>query len=375
MHGGISEGKELKKKICFVIPSLQCGGMERVMSELLNYFSANNNYELHLILYGQKREIFYKINNSIFIHKPRFDFNNAYRFYYSLKTLFYLRKVIKQINPVSILSFGELWNNFVLISTLGLKYPVYVSDRSSPAKRYKISQELLRKILYKNASAVIVQTEKAKEIYKNKFIYKNIVVIGNPIRAISSLQKAARENTVLTVGRLIKTKHHDELIKIFLKINMPGWKLIIAGDDAQKQKNRAKLEKMIKDNNAEEKVILAGTVENLDELYLKSKIFAFTSSSEGFPNVIGEAQAAGLPVIAFDCIAGPSDLIENGINGILIPLFDYKAYEEKLRILMRDENLRFQLGEKARESIKNFSIENICKKFEKILLGNANTPN
>lgn len=344
-----------------------------MMSELLNYLSANKSYELHLILYGHKREIFYKISDSIIVHKPSFEFNNTYRLYYSIKTSFYLRKEIKRINPVSILSFGELWNNFVLLSLLGLKYSVFVSDRGSPLKSYSRFQEWLRKILYKNASGVIVQTKAAKEIYKHKLKNKNIIVIGNPIRTISSQNITAKENIVLTVGRLINTKHHDRLINIFLKINIPGWKLIIAGDDAQKQNNRVKLEKIIRDKNAGDRVILLGTVENVDELYLKSKIFAFTSSSEGFPNVIGEAQSAGLPVIAFDCVAGPSELIENGVNGYLITLFDYKSYEEKLRILMTDEKLRNELGIKARESIKKFSIDNICQKFEKTILGNANT--
>lgn len=375
MDGRLSKAANLKKKLCFVIPSLQAGGMERVMSELLNYFSTNENYELHLILYGHKRIIFYSINDSIIVHKPTFEFKNIYRSYYTLKTLFYLRKKIKRINPVSILSFGELWNNFVLLSLIGLKYPVYVSDRSSPAKRYSSLQELLRKILYKKSAAVIVQTEKAKELYKPKLKHKNLIVIGNPIRKIPSHNVIAKENIVLTVGRLINTKHHDQLIKIFLNIGIPDWKLIIAGDDAQKQNNRVKLEKIIRDNNAGDRVILTGTVENVDELYLKSKIFAFTSSSEGFPNVIGEAQSAGLPVIAFDCVAGPAELIENGVNGFLVPLFDYEAFEEKLRILMFNENLRNGLGEKARESIKKFSIENICQRFEKTMAGNAYTSN
>lgn len=362
-----------KQKICFVIPSLQPGGMERVMTELLNYLSSNNSYELHLILYGHKREIFYKINDSIILHKPPFDFNNTYRFYYTLRTLLYLRKEIKKIKPISILSFGELWNNFVLLSSLGLKIPVYISDRSSPAKKYNNFQECLRKILYKNASAVIVQTIKAKEIYKQKIKLKNLVVIGNPIRSISSNNIINKENIVLTIGRLINTKHHDQLINIFLKINMPGWKLVIAGDDAQKQNNREKLEKIIIDNNAFDRVILAGTVRNVDELYLQSKIFAFTSSSEGFPNVIGEAQSAGLPVIAFDCIAGPSELIKDGYNGFLVPLFDYKEFEKKLSLLMTDENLRYELGKNARESIKKFSVENICERFEKTIISNAYT--
>src|SRR5690606_6082917 len=155
----------------------------------------------------------------------------------------------------------------------------------------------------------------------------------------------------------------------------PDWKLIIVGDDAQKQKNKIKLEKLIYELNAKERVFLIGTQKNIDEFYLRSKIFAFTSSSEGFPNVIGEAQAAGLPVISFDCIAGPSDLIEDGKNGFLIPLFEQKMFEDKLRLLISDENLRERLGNSAKETIKKFSVSAIGDKFEKFILTNAYSSN
>jgi GalNAc-alpha-(1->4)-GalNAc-alpha-(1->3)-diNAcBac-PP-undecaprenol alpha-1,4-N-acetyl-D-galactosaminyltransferase len=109
----------VEKKICLVIQSLQAGGMERVMSELTGYFAIKKDTELHLILYGITREIFYPLPDTINIHKPSFRFNNKWRFIYTIKTFFFLRSKIKKINPTSILSFGEYWNNFVLLSVLG----------------------------------------------------------------------------------------------------------------------------------------------------------------------------------------------------------------------------------------------------------------
>ena len=70
----------VKLKIALVIHSLQAGGMERVMSELVEYYSGNINYEVHLMLYGIKRDIFYKLPENIRIHKPDFQFNDKKRF-------------------------------------------------------------------------------------------------------------------------------------------------------------------------------------------------------------------------------------------------------------------------------------------------------
>lgn len=353
-------------KLLFIIPSLQSGGMERVMSQLLNEIAKNNNLELHLILYGIRREIFYDIPESIIIHRPSFRFNNSYRFFFTLKTLFFLRKETKKINPDTILSFGEMWNNLVLLSLLKLRYPVYVSDRGKPGKSLGIIHDQLRKILYPMASGVIAQTKHAEKFYKKFVIPSKIVVIGNPIRIQEEVNFSSRENIILSVGRLIDTKHHDELIKSFLKINKLDWKLIIVGGDALNQKQSINLQEIIKNNGAEERVILAGEKANVESYYNKSKIFAFTSSSEGFPNVIGEALSAGLAVISFDCVAGPSEMIINNKNGFLIELFNYNEFEIKLSQLMEDEKLRFRLGNEGRISIRKFDkgvVANLYLKF------------
>ena len=358
----------IKKTICLVIPSLQAGGMERVMSELAGYFSEKVNVEIHLVLYGIKREIFYPIPDSIINHRPKFIFNNRWRLYYTLRTLFYLRKTIKSINPDSILSFGELWNSFVLISLFGLKFPVYISDRCSPEREYSFFHSILRKLLYPRAKGIIAQTLKAKEIYYKSFNHKNIVVIGNPIRHIENGTPTDRDNVVLMVGRLIKSKNQDKLIEMFLNIQMPGWKLVLVGYDHLQQKHFEHLKELIGRKNAEDKIFLEGKQSSVEKYYLKSKIFAFTSISEGFPNVIGEAMATGLPVIAFDCVAGPSEMISDNQNGYLIPLSDYALFQEKLKNLMINEGLRNSFGKKSMEDIKQFSINNIGEKYLQLLL-------
>ena len=360
--------KNSKKKIALVIPSLQAGGMERVMSELANYFVDKEGLEVHLVLYGLNRDNFYKVSDKLIIHKPDFEFDDRKRIRHTLKTLWFLRNKIKKIKPNRILSFGEYWNNFVLLATRGLDYPVFVSDRCQPDKSLGMFHNSLRKYLYPKSAGVICQSERAKQIYSQMFKGAKFTVIGNPIRSIQTNPSIKKENIVLSVGRLIHTKHHDELIKLFVGINQKDWKLVIVGDDALKQQNMPRLQSLIKSLHAEDRVILAGKQNDVEKYYLKSKIFAFTSSSEGFPNVIGEAMSAGLPVVAFDCIAGPSEMIVDGANGYLVDLFDYKLFGERLKKLMDDEVLMLQLGNQGEKSIQSFSTAAIADKFINLIL-------
>lgn len=348
--------------------------MERVMSELAGYFCEKADLEVHLVLYGIKPEVLYKIPTNLTIHKPIAIFNNKLRLYHTAKRLIYLRQMIRKINPDTSLSFGELWNSFVLMALLGLHYPVYISDRCSPARKFKPVNTLLRRMLYPRAKGVIAQTDKAKELYAFQFRHDNIRVIGNPIRQFRNDDSVQRENIVLSVGRLITSKHHDKLIEIFSKISMPDWKLVIVGGDSLKQNNYSRLRKLIHGLDMEQKIILAGEQSDIDNYYLRSKIFVFTSSSEGFPNVIGEAMSAGLPVIAFDCIAGPSEMVHNYKNGFLIPLFNYDLFRTKLELLMNRNDLRDEFGRNAHENVKRFSIQNIGEQYLSFL-SNTNKRN
>lgn len=362
----------IERSLCLVIPSLQAGGMERVMAELAGYFSEKKSLQVHLILYGISREIFYQVPRAVTIHRPEFRFNNKFRFFYTIRTLFYLRRTIIQINPGKILSFGEYWNSFLLLSVTGLKYPVYVSDRSQPDKSLGMVHDTLRRWLYPKAKGIILQTERAKQIYLKKNKHSNIYVIGNPIKKIvAEGPPGRREKIVLMVGRLIRTKHQDKLIEIFASTFLPDWKLMIVGYDHLKQNNLVRLKELAKNLGIEERVIFAGKIENIDDIYLQSSIFAFTSSSEGFPNVIGEAMSAGLPVISFDCIAGPSEMIKDGFNGYLVPLFDHITFQSRLSLLMSNEALRLTLGSNARDSVERFSRDKICENFYEVIFNST----
>lgn len=350
-------------KICLAIPSLGVGGMERVMSEIAIDFSKRENVELHLLLFGREREIFYSIPPNIIIHKPSFEYSPKHRTCFTLRTILYIRRELKRMHPDCVLSFGNYWNSLVLLSTLCTGLKVLVSDRSKPDKDMGLLQNWLRVKLYPTAAGVIAQTEKAKEVYQKMYRNDNMVVIGNPIREVLINTDIKREKMILSVGRLINTKHYDRLIKVFSEINAPDWKLCIVGGDALKLHNSEKYEALVKELNLMDRVILAGNQKNVDEYFNRASIFVFPSSSEGFPNVIGEAMAAGLPVVSYDCVAGPSEMIEDGKNGYLVPVFDDETMKEKIVYLMEHEEERLRMDEYARRSIKKFDKDAICQRI------------
>ena len=222
-------------KVALVIHSLGIGGMERVMAHLIQEFSTYENVEVHVILIGNKREVKYNLPNSVTIHKPEWEFNNNKRFWHTLKTVAFIRKKLKEINPNTVLSFGEMWNNLLLIASLGLHFNIYVSDRSIPGKNLGKLQNLLRNKLYPLAKGFIAQTEKSEKIAKKYKWNNNIQVIGNPVPAFTFSTNNLRKQNVLMVSRLIKTKKVDRLIDMFASVNQTkSWKLIVVGGNAKK---------------------------------------------------------------------------------------------------------------------------------------------
>lgn len=355
------------KRLCCVIPSLQPGGMERVMSVLINGFVRYHKAEVHVILYGAKRGVFYEVDKNAILHIPPFEFDKSHRTRSTLKTMLFLRKTIRKIQPDAVLSFGSMWNSMVLMSCLGMNVPIYISDRGTPLNYTTGMHARLKNVLYPTAAGMIVQTKYAEEVGRKRFRQKNYCVIGNPIKNIDIVGFEQRENIVVSVARLVDTKNFDRLISIFERIGNPDWKLIIVGGDADGQHIMEELQKQRELCTLKDNIILAGTQKYVTSYLLKAKIFAFTSSEEGFPNAIGEAMSAGLPVVSYDCITGPSEMIEDGQNGYLTEVFDDETFQKRLETLMNDEELRLIMGRQAKESIKRFNEESIVEKFYKFI--------
>ncbi len=317
----------------------------------MNLFFKNN--EVHLILLAKSLN-FYKVSDKVVIHNLGFEnrgklqkLNSEIRTFYKLRKLF-----IKEM-PDTCLSFMEKYNIFTILASRKLKLKIFISDRSNPKKRIPFFINYLRIYMYRYATGIVAQTNLAKEILETSTQNKNIQVIPNPVRTVLKYPNIKREKIILNVGRLITEKGQKYLIEAFSKLNEPEWKLIILGEGALRQD----LESQIEAYNLKDQVIMPGTVSNVDEWLARASIFCFPSVSEGFPNALIEAMAAGLACLSFNCDAGPNEIIDHDKNGLLIPVKDVETLFEQLSFLCNDNEKRLKLGLKAIE-IREFLNSN-----------------
>ena len=178
----------------------------------------------------------------------------------------------------------------------------------------------------------------------------------------SVIANEVKQSTMLQNGlpRFGIAKSHNDSID---SQNLTQWKLIIVGDGILKKE----LESKIKALNLQESVILKPFTKQIEKEYLNASIYAMSSHWEGFGMVLAEASSYGLPCVAFDVKTGPSDIIENEKSGFLVADNDLQGYADKLMFLMRDENLRFNFGTKAKRVVsERFSKEVVMKEWEKL---------
>lgn len=344
------------RKICIFSPSLPAGGTERVIATLANGFSGFQDTEVHLILFLNK-EMFYEINKSIIIHSPNFNYKKYPLGSYIIPVYLFIRKTLNEIQPLSLLSFGSKYNSFVLLAALGLDIRTFISDRSQPNKTYGKLQALLNPWIYRLASGIIAQTSEAKKVIQKSTKHKNILVIPNPVSFLYN-SKIKKEKIILNVGRFIKTKGQSELIEIFTKVTKYEWKLIFIGEGDQFNECQSK----VKDLGLNEKVLFLGTITNVQDYYHRASIFAFASVSEGFPNSLAEAMSAGCACISYNCVAGPSEIIDDGENGFLVENNDIEEYASKLEKLILHGDLREKFGHNAKNKMRKFAESVIVNK-------------
>ena len=361
------------KKIMLVVPSLTAGGMERVMSVIANNFAARNEVELHLVLLLNDKVAF-DLHKNVIVHVPNHGTSNpVLRFF---KVLTFLRGHIKHIRPEVLLSFGSMYNSFVMIACIGLQknMRVFLGDRSNPYRNTYFTLKkggderhdgilhfILKRIFYKRAHGILVQTRLSYKIESETLKHQNLIYFPNPIKAVEH-KEAVKENIIINVGRFIPSKQQLSLVKMFNEINDKNWKLYFLGDGPEFEKVKL----YVKDNNVDG-VVFVGNVSNVDDYYRISKIFAFTTRTEGFPNSLGEAMTVPLACISYDCVAGPADLIKDNHNGFLIPQNDTEMFTEKLRLLMNDEALRHKFEQNSLEHMKNYNEKNVLDSLYKSL--------
>ena len=344
------------KKICLVTPTLGCGGVERVVSELSNY-AISQGYDVTIVCLF-KSKVYYDLDNRVRLFMPKYEYRKSSLG--KLRTFFYLSKILFKNRFSCVLGFSEAFNPLTIFASKMTCNRVVVSDRSSPEKVLKKSTRILRTLSYPLAAGIIAQTRDARSGILSKKLNSNVKVIPNPLRVINDLYKKEYGKCIVSVGRLVPSKNFIRLIDIFSKLNeADDWSLVIIGDGPEKER----LKHRILELGLSDRVVLQGEVRDVDYFFSKASIFAFTSCSEGFPNALSEAMAFPLACISYDCKSGPSDIIVNGENGILVDVNDEESFSLSLQILIDRPEL---IKSKVRSSVLNrnkFNSSRVCDKY------------
>jgi len=232
------------------------------------------------------------------------------------------------------------------------------------------------KIIFRRVNKIIVQTTESKSWLRKNYPFIKTEVIPNPV--VYPLPKEAsgivdpskflspERKVILASGRLHKFKQFHLLINAFslIRDEFLDWDLIILGDGEE----RKYLETLAKEVDVSNRVFFPGSVGNIADWYQRADLFVLSSIVEGFPNVLLEALSYGVPSISFDCDTGPRDMIEDGINGILVdPNKREIGLSNALRQMINDKELRSQISKNSLLIRDKYSINNIMSKWERVL--------
>ena len=367
-----------KMKALFVITGLRAGGAERVFVNIVNNISG---FEPVVVVIEKKEKDGFAehIKRDIKIR-----FLNKRNRYDAFRLIFELSRIIRNEKPGIILSVESYANQLAVMAKYIARYrvPLCISERIETKNflsdmNLKKIREFLLKLTYRRADRIIAVSKKVKEsLYSHYGINPNkIEVIYNPID-IDRIQHLASEDitypwfndeepVLITVGRLHKQKDHKTLISAFSKVlkMTHNVRLVIIGEGSE----RARLEKIIQELNLNDRIVLLGYQENPYKFMAKADIFILSSRYEGFPNVILEAMACGLPVISTDCPSGPGEIITHGVNGLLVPVGDADKLAEAMLKLLDDKELRERLSLQGQSRVKDFEVGKIINQYERVL--------
>lgn len=209
-----------------------------------------------------------------------------------------------------------------------------------------------------------------KKLYHISKQSNKVLAIENPININTALSEDFinnKEHIVVFVGRIIELKKIDVLIEIWRQLLQShvdvDWKLVIVGDGPELEKNK----NIVKKYGMEDRVIFTG-YQNPEEYYRKASIFAMTSSQEGLPMCIIEAQNFGVVPIVMNTSPSYETIISSGENGIIIPAYDISLFIKKLFSLIENDNMRLQMAKAAVVTSKRYDVKEIVNRWENLFL-------
>jgi glycosyltransferase involved in cell wall biosynthesis len=213
----------------------------------------------------------------------------------------------------------------------------------------------------KHLDQFVVLTEEDKKAWAE---LPNICVISDPLSFCPTQRSSLSIKRVIAVGRYVYQKGFDQLLQAWATIERqyPEWQLVVFGDG-----NRTPYEQQMKELGIDDnRCHLYGPTTDIQQEYVNSSIFVFSSRFEGFGMVLTEAMACGLPVVAFDCPWGPRSIIADGKDGLLVENGNVKALADALARLMSDENLRRSMAEAGVRNVQRFSLNSIAGRWKSL---------
>ena len=349
----------------FVIPTLSLGGAERVISVLSTAISQSREVVV-LKYYDTPNE--YEIGENVKVVNLSGGDEKEYRKIGYFQKLKRIRKIIKAEKPHCVIPFLFHVSLSVCVATVFLKTDVFQSIRidpaTSPASKW---QRVLRDGMVANSKCTFVQNKAQKKYFKEKH-HKKIHVVYNPVydKIFSCENKGGGDDYIVTaMGRVETQKNFPMLIDAFEKAfdNNASAKLLIYGQGSKFDE----IDNYIKSKGLTQKVKMMGRTDDVISAFEKTNVFVLSSDFEGMPNALIEAMAAGVPCISTDCPTGPSDLIENEVNGLLVPVNDTDAMCTALQKMASGDIDTKKMGKAAQNTIKELcSAQQIADRFIKI---------
>lgn len=350
-------------RIDFVIGSLKAGGAERVVSVLANHF-AEKRHNVRVITFNDPDA--YELHPAI----KRIKFHNKKYIKYSVIRGFFSFLILyfkKKNRPDVICSHIDLMGYATIIPSRLYGIKLTVSEHTNHYhQEVTFTKRLLWNWLYRYPDAVTILTKFDFPFFKEK--NKNVIVIPNPCSFVPVDDlKIEREKVILAIGNLNRYyyKGFDNLIDIvtpILKKNSE-WHLKIIGDG---EEGRKILENKMRENGIEDRVTLTGLRKDIREIMQKSEIFVLTSKKEGLPMALIEAMSQGMACISYDCISGPSEIITNNFDGILIKDQDKNEMTIRLEDLVDNNQLRETIRSNTPHSLDKFSVKTVGAKWERL---------
>lgn len=346
-------------KILFYIDGIGGGGAERVVANLANGFTDRGQDVVLVTSFPREEEYFLleKIKRYNLEERPPSTRELVRK---NIRRIRRLRRICRIENCDVAVSFMEGPNFRLIFSTLFLRVKTIISLRSDPNREYAgFFHRKLANLVYSLADACVFQTEEAMDFF-SKPVKRKGTVIYNPVsEEFYGDKPGARDGGIISVGRLEPTKNFELIIDSFSKIltRFPDEKLTIYGEGS----SRNDLKEMISALGLEEKIFLPGGTEDISDKIRDAKIFILSSDYEGMPNSLMEAMASGIPVISTDCpCGGPKLLLEEGKNGMLVPVRDSNKMASALEALLADKEKRQYFSRQGRIRAEAFKIGKIC---------------